>query len=137
MSQVGKFKNKSFCVGSRIYFCTINIHGAISTNGTKFLKGTYDKCKRSISMTVSDDIIEAAGLRDFFKNVGKFAVSFGMKNSNNFIRATEIASNNGTSKATKNPARALLSTLGLNKFAITYKVVQRGRFSYLGKKRKH
>ena len=115
----------------------MNIHGAISTNGTKFLKGTCDKCTRNISMTLSDAAIETEGLGDIFKNFGKAAVSFGMKNANNFIRATEIASNNGTSKATKNPARAILSTLDLIKFAITCKVVQRGRFLYLGKKRKH
>ena len=43
-------------------------------------------------MTVSDATIEAEGLKDFFKSVGKATVNFGKKVANNRVRALEIAS---------------------------------------------
>ena len=42
-------------------------------------------------MTVSDATIEAEGLKDFFKSVGKTTVNFGKKVANNPVRALEIA----------------------------------------------
>ena len=54
-------------------------------------------------MTVSDATIEAEGLKDFFKSVGKATVNYGKKVANNPIRALEIASKIGTAAASRNP----------------------------------
>ena len=43
-------------------------------------------------MTVSDATIEAEGLKDFFKSVGRATVNFGKKVANNPVRALETAS---------------------------------------------
>ena len=70
-------------------------------------------------MTVSDAKIEAEGLKDFFKSVGKAKVNFGKKVSNNTERALEIESKIGSTAATK-IARAVLSApLDFFKVAIT------------------
>ena len=55
------------------------------------LKGNCVLCRRTKSMTVSDATIEAEGLKDFFKSVGKDTVNFGKKVANNLVRALERA----------------------------------------------
>ena len=92
MSLLSKFKTNSYCVGGRHYSGTINIRGAITSEGIKMLTGNCVKCKRNNSMTVSDATIDAEGLKDFFKSVGKATVNFGKKVANNPVRALEIAS---------------------------------------------
>ena len=92
MSLLTKFKTDSYCVGGRHYSGTNNISGAIISKGTKMLKGNCVKCKRNKSMTVSDATIEAEGLKDSFKSVGRATVNFGKKVANNPVRALEIAS---------------------------------------------
>ena len=47
----------------------------ITSKGTKKLKDNCVKCERNKSMTVSDATIEAEGLKDFFKSVGKATVN--------------------------------------------------------------
>ena len=42
-------------------------------------------------MRASDATIEAEGLKDFFKSVGKAKVNFGKKVANNLLRALETA----------------------------------------------
>ena len=73
-------------------------------------------------MTVSDATIEAEGLKDFFKSVGRATVNFGEKVANNPVRALEIESKIGSAAASRNP-RAALSALSatpdLIKFATT------------------
>ena len=91
MSLLHKFKTNSYCVGGRHYSGTNNIRRFITSKGTKMLKGNCVKCKRNRSMTVSDATIEAEGLKDFLKSVGKATVSFGKKVANNPVRALEIA----------------------------------------------
>ena len=89
-------------------------------------------------MTVSDATIEAEGLKDFFKSVGKATVNFGKKFANNPIRALEIASKIGSAAASRNPKAALTATPDLIKFATTgegIKEVQKGRGLYLGTKK--
>ena len=56
------------------------------------VKGICAMCRRNKSMTVSDATIEAEGLKDFFKSVGRALVNFGKKVANNPVRALEIAS---------------------------------------------
>ena len=139
MSLLNKFKTNSYCVGGRHYSGTNNIRGVISAKGTKMLKGNCVKCNRNKSMTVSDATIEADGLKDFFKSVGRATVNFGKKVANNPIRALEIASKIGTAAASRNPRAALSATPDLNKFATTgegIKVVQKGRGLYLGTKKR-
>ena len=103
------------------------------------LKGNCVKCGRNKSMTVSDATIEAEGLKDFFKSVGKATVNFGKKVANNPVRALEKASKIGSAAASRNPRAALSATPDLIKFATTgegIKVVQKGRRLYLGTKKR-
>ena len=89
-------------------------------------------------MTVSDATIEAEGLKDFSKSVGRAMVNFGKKVANNSVRALEIA-RIGSAAASRNPRAALSATPDLIKFATTgegIKVVQKGRGLYLGTKKR-
>ena len=79
MSSFKKFKTNSYCVGCRHYSGTNNIRGVASAKGTKMLKGKCVKCETKKSMNVSDATIEAEGLKDFFKSVGRATVKFGKK----------------------------------------------------------
>ena len=117
MSLLNKFKTNSYCVGGRHYSGTNNIRGFITSKGTKMLKGNCVKCKRNKSMTVSDAAIEAEGLKDFFKSVGKATVNFGKTVANNPVRALEMASKIGSAAASRNPRAALSATHDLIKFA--------------------
>ena len=86
-------------------------------------------------MTVSDAAIEAEGLKDFSKSVGRATINFGKKIANNPVRALEIASKIGSAAASRNPRAALSATPDLIKFAATgegIKVVQNGRGLYSG-----
>ena len=83
------------------------------------LKGNCVKCKRNKSMAVSDATIEAEGLEDFFKSVGKATVNFGKKVANNPVRALEVASKIGSAAASRNLRSALLATRDLIEFATT------------------
>ena len=103
------------------------------------LKGNCLLCRRNKSMTVSDETIEAEGLKDFFKSVGRATVNFGKKVAKNPVRALEIASKIRSAAASRNPKAALAATPDLIKFATTgegIKVVQKGRGLYLGTKKR-
>ena len=135
MSLLSKFKTNSFCVVGRHYSGTINICGAITSKGTKMLKGNCVKCRRNESMAVSDATREAEGLKDFFKSVGRATVNFGKKVANNPVRALEIASKIGSAAVSRNPRAALSATSDLIKLATAgegIKLVQKGRGLYLG-----
>ena len=139
MSLLNKFKANSYCVGGRHYSGTNNKRGVISAKGTKMLRGSCTKCGRNKLMTLSDATIEAEGLKDFFKSVGRATVNFGKQVANKPIRALEIASKIGTAAASRNPRAALSATPNLIKFATTgegIKVVQKGRGLYLGTKKR-
>ena len=107
MSHLQKFQTNSYCVGGRHYSGTNNIRGFVSTKGTKMLKGNCTACLRNKSMTVSDATIEAEGLKDFLKSVGKAAVNFG---KNNPVRALEIASKIGSAAASRKGRGLYLGT---------------------------
>ena len=139
MSLSNNIKTNSYCVGGRHYSGTNNISRAITSKGSKMLKGYCVKCKRIKSMTVSDATIEAKGLKDFFKSVVRATVNFGKKVSNKPVRALEIASKIGSAAASRNPRAALSATPDLINFPTTgegIKVVQKGRGLYLGTKKR-
>ena len=139
MSLLSKFRTNSYCVGGRHYSGTVNIRGAVTSKGTKMLKGNCVLCRRNKSMTVSDATIEAEGPKDLFKRVGKATINFGKKVANNPVRAIEIASKIGSATASRNPGAALSATPDLIKFATTgecIKLVQKGRGLYLGTKKR-
>ena len=79
MSFLNKFKTNSYYVGGRHYSGTNNIRGFVLAKGTKMLKCNCVKCRRNESKTVYDATIEAEGLKDFYKNVGRTTVIFGRK----------------------------------------------------------
>ena len=71
-----KFKTDSYCVEGTHRSATKNIVGDIAINKktgkeVKLLVGKCVICDRKITMIVSDNVIQAEGLGDFFKNLGK------------------------------------------------------------------
>ena len=69
----------------------------------KLFEGKCSQCKRTKTRIVSDNTIEAEGLQDFFKGLGKAAKNMGKKIANNPSRALEIGTNLATAALTKNP----------------------------------
>ena len=65
-------------------------------------------------MTVSDNTIQAEGLSDFFRNLGKSSVKIGKKLAKkvlkNPLRALDITANIATAAASRSP-KNVLSTL--------------------------
>ena len=127
-----KFKNNSYCVGGKHYSTTINIRGDITQNKktgapVKLLRGTCSTCKRNKSLIVSDQTIQAEGLGDFFRCIGKAAKSVGKKILNNPGRALELAANIGTAAASKNPRMIAATAPDIIKF------VHQGKGLNLGK----
>ena len=93
----------------------------------KLLRGTCSTCKRNKSLIVSDQTIQAEGLGDFFRDIGKGAKSVAMKILNNPGRALELAANIGTAAASKNPKLFAATAPDIIKF------VHQGKGLYLGK----
>ena len=127
-----KLKNNSYCVGGKHYSATTNIRGDITQNkktgmSVKLLRGTCSSCKRNKSLIVSDQTIQAEGLEDFFRGIGKAAKSVGKKILNNPGRALELAANIGTAAASKNPRMISATAPDIIKF------VHQGKGLYLGK----
>ena len=114
-----KFKTNSYCVGGKHYSGTKNITGEITVNKKtgkqiKLLVGKCVICDRKKSMIVSDNIIQAEGLGDFFKNLRKISAKAGKKLAKNVIsnpgRALDLTAKIATAATTKSP-KAALSTL--------------------------
>ena len=82
-------------------------------------------------MIVSDNVIQAEGLGDFFKNLGKASSKAAKKLAKNALknpdRFLEIGANVATAAASRNP-KAALSTL-----PEVIKFYHEGRGLYLGK----
>ena len=93
----------------------------------KLLRGTCSTCKRNKSLIVSDQTIQAEGLGDFFRGIGKTAKSVGKKILNNPGRTLELAANIGTAAASKNPKLIAATAPDIIKF------VHQGKGLYLGK----
>ena len=119
MSNFNKFKTYSYCVGGRHYGGSNNIRGVVTAKGTKMLKRSCAVCRRNKSMTLSDATIEADGLNDFFKSVGKATVNVGKIVASNPVKALEIATKIGSAAASRNPKAALSATPDLIEFATT------------------
>ena len=114
-----KFKSDSYCVGGKHRSDTKIINGEITVNKKtgKQIKLLVEKCvicDRKKSMIVSDNTIQAEGLGNFFKNLGKVSAKAGKKLAKNVLsnpgRALELTAKTVTAAATKNP-KAALSTL--------------------------
>ena len=111
-----KFEKDSYCVGGRHRSSTKNIYGSINSKGSKILNCycSISSCNRKQSMLVSDNTIQAEGLGDFSKNLGKKGLNVSKKMAKNVLenpgRALEITSNIATAAATRNQ-KAIASTL--------------------------
>ena len=131
-----KFKSDSYCVGGRHRSTTKDIFGDVTNNKktgkeVKLLVGKCVICNRKKTMIVSDNVIQAEGLGDFFKNLGKVSSKAAKKLAKNALknpgRFLEIAANVATAAASRNP-KAALSTL-----PEVIKFYHEGRGLYLGK----
>ena len=85
------FKTNSYCVGGKQRSGTKNITGEITINKKtgreiKLLVGKSVICNRKKSMIVSDNTIQAEGLGDFFKNLGKLSAEAGKKLATNVLK---------------------------------------------------
>ena len=112
-----KFKSDSYCVGGRHRSATKNIVGDITINKktskeVKLLVGKCVICDRKKTMIVSDNVIQAEGLGDFFKNLGKEGVNVSKKMAKNVLsnpgRAiVDLTTKIATAAASKNSKQAL------------------------------
>ena len=92
-----KFKTNSYCVGGKHRSSTKNITGEITMNKKtgkeiKLLVGKCVVCDREKSMIVSDNTIQAEGLGDFFKNLGKKGLNVSKKMAKNVLKKTRKSS---------------------------------------------
>ena len=95
MTNFNRFKTNSYGVCGSHSSSANYIRGLFTSKDTKdlkMLKGNCVMCKRNKSMAVSDRTIEAEGLKDFFRSVGKATFYFGKKVANNPKKALEKAS---------------------------------------------
>ena len=79
-----KFESNSYCVGGGQYSGTKNISGEITLNKKtggeiKLLVGKCMVCNKRKTIIVSDNTIQAEGLGDFFKNLGKTGLNASKK----------------------------------------------------------
>ena len=84
-----KFKSDSYCVGGRRKSGTKDIVGDITINKktgkeVELLVGKCVICNRKKTMIVSDNVIQAEGLDDFFKNLGKKGLNISKKMAKTF-----------------------------------------------------
>ena len=138
MSSSQKFQSHSYCVGGRHKSGTTNIVGEIRNNKKtgkeiKLLVGKCVICNRKKSMIVSDNVIQAEGLGNFFKNLGKKGLNVSKKMAKNVLknpgRALEIGANVGTAFASRNPKAALTSLPEVINFYHTGKGLYLPRFT--------
>ena len=132
-----KFKTDSYCVGGRHKSGTKNIVGEITINKktgkeVKLLVGKCVICDRKKTMIVSDNIIQAEGLGDFFKNLGKISAKAGKKLAKNVLsnpgRALDLTAKIATAAASKSPKAALSTLPEVINFYHTGKGVYLGKF---------
>ena len=127
-----KFKSDSYCVGGRHRSGTVKIYGDITSKGSRVLIGFCSKCQRKNSMTVSDNTIEAEGLSDFFKDLGKSSVEVGKKLAKNVLkspsRALHITTNIASAAASRSPRNVSPTLPEVINFYYTGKCLYLGKF---------
>ena len=132
-----KFKSDSYCVGGRHRSATKNIVGDISNNKktgkeVKLLVGKCVICDRKKTMIVSDNVIQAEGLGDFFKNLGKKGLNISKKMAKNVLsnpgRALDLTAKIATAATSRNSKQALSTLPELITFYNTGKGLYFGKF---------
>ena len=133
-----KFKSDSYCVGGKHRSGTKNITGEVTVNKKtnkqiKLLVGKCVICDRKKSMIVSDNTIEAEGLGDFFKNLGKKGLNVSKKMAKNVLsnpgRALDLTAKIATAAASRNSKQALSTLPELITFYHTGKGLYLPRFT--------
>ena len=132
-----KIKTDSYCVGGRHRSATKNIVGDITINKktgkeVKLLVGKCRICDRKKTMIVSDNVIQAEGLGDFFKNLGKKGLNILKKMAKNVLsnpgRALDLTAKIATAAASRNSKQALSTLPKLITFYNTGKGLFLGKF---------
>ena len=133
------FKSDSYCVGGRHKSATKNIVGEITINkktgkeDVKLLVGKCVICNRKKTMIVSDNVIQAEGLGDFFKNLGKKGLNASKKMAKNVLsnpgRALDLTAKIATAAASRNSKQALSTLPELITFYHTGKGLYLPRFT--------
>ena len=132
-----KFKTDGYCIGGRHKSGTKNIVGEISINKktgkeVKLLVGKCVICNRKKTMIVSDNVIQAEGLGDFFKNLGKISAKAGKKLAKNVLsnpgRALDLTAKIATAATTRSPKAALSTLPEVINFYHTGKGIYLGKF---------
>ena len=99
----------------------------------KLLVGKCVICDRKKTMIVSDNVIQAEGLGDFFKNLGKVSSRAAKKLATNALknpaRFLEIGANVAAATASRNPKAALSALPEVINFYHTGKGLYLPRFS--------
>ena len=133
-----KFKSDNYCVGGKHRSGTKNITGEMTVNKKtgkqiKLLVGKCVICDRKKSMIVSDNTIQAEGLGDFFKNLGKKGLNASKKMAKNVIntpgRALVLTAKIATAAASRNSKQALSTLPELITFYHTGKSLYLPRFT--------
>ena len=133
-----KFKSDSYCVGGKHRSSTKNIVGDITINKknskkVKLLVGNCVICDRKKTMIVSDNVIQAEGLGDFFKNLGKKGLNVSKKMAKNVLsnpgRALDLTARIATAAASRNSKQALSTLPELITFYHTGKGLYLPRFT--------
>ena len=105
-----KIKTDSRCVGGRHNSATKNIVGEMTFNKKtgkeiKLLVGKCVICKKRKSMIVSDNVIQAEGLGDFFKSLGQKGLNVSKKMAKNVLsnpgRASDFTAKLATAAVSK------------------------------------
>ena len=132
-----KFKTNSFCVSGKHHTGTKNITGEITTNKkpgkeVKLLVGKCVICDRKKSMIVSDNTLQAEGLSDFFKNLGKKGPNVSKKMAKNVLsnpgRALDLTAKIAAAAASRDSKQPLSTLPELITFYNTGKCLYLGKF---------
>ena len=132
-----KFKTNSYCLGGKHRSSTKNIIGEITFNKKtgkeiEFLVGKCEVCNRRQSMIVSDTTIEAEGLGEFFKNLGKKRLNVSKKRAKNVLsnpgRALDLTAKIATAAVSRNSKQVLSTLPELKTFYNTGKGLYLGKF---------
>ena len=132
-----KFNSDSYCVGGRHKSATKNIVGDITINKktgkeVNLLVGKCVICYRKKTMIVSDNVAQAKGLSNFFKNLGKKGLKVSKKMAKNVLSnpgsALDLTAKIATAAASRNSKQALSTLPELITFYNTGKGLYLGKF---------